>query len=104
MKRIYSALALLPALTTLAADKPSADNEWRAVQTCQVAIRLTVQDPNSLEFPDGITRAYRKLGKNGIYTVQVHIRARNGFNALRTSTIECKVGPDARLLSIREIR
>ena len=98
-------VTLLALAAQLALAAPAKDPEWEAIQTCQFAIKLSAHDPGSLEFPDGITRAYRKLSKNGIYTVQVRIRARNGFNAVRVSTVECKVeAKTGKLQAIRELR
>lgn len=72
----------------------------KAVHTCSVAIRVSLHDPGSAEFP-GLSRSYRALERDA-YVAQVEVRARNGFNALRLSTFECRI--DAKTGEFRSIR
>lgn len=94
-----------PPLNKVEAQMSSAEKEaaWRAVQICQGAILLTLHDPKSAEFPT-VSKSFRAL-ERGAYRVQVQVRARNGFNALRLTTMECRVdAATGKLRSIREIR
>lgn len=76
---------------------------WKAVETCQIATRLTLNDPSSAEFP-APSRSYRALDGRA-YVAQVHVRARNAFNATRLAVMECRVdAKSGKLLSIHQIR
>jgi hypothetical protein len=83
-------------------DKATREKEWQAVQTCQAAIAAKLHDPRSAEWP-GLSRSYRQL-KGGAYTVQVEVRARNAFNALRLGTYECRINAASmKLTSVKQI-
>lgn len=74
-----------------APDKAAEDAAWKAVQTCQAAVAVTMKwhDPSSVQWPQ-ISRSFREL-KQGTYTVQVVARAKNAFNATVTNTFECRI-------------
>ena len=83
--------------------KAEREAAWQAVQTCQFAIQATVHDPKSLDFPDGVSWSYRELRPDGTHRVQIRIRARHAMNALRLATIECTVGPQSKLINMRQV-
>lgn len=66
-------------------------------------IKQALHDPDSAEFESA---AYSKMNKNGTWTVQRHLRARNVYNALRKEVIECRmslISGNWKLLSIKQI-
>ncbi len=55
---------------------------------CELFVKKSLDDPGSAEFEDSDT-FWAERGKNGVFHVQVKVRARNGFNALRNITVDC---------------
>lgn len=58
---------------------------------CQIFVTRTLHDPDSAQF-DG--NYWAKEEKPGIYHVQIHLRAKNAFNALRQDMIDCRTAQD----------
>lgn len=68
---------------------------WRpsgrdAREQCQNHVRNAAHDPSSVEFIDPIYWPI-KLHDDDIWQVDMQLRARNGFGALRAQLYECKV-------------
>ena len=56
---------------------------------CEEFVKKTLHDPGSAEFSDFRTYPASRA-KNGIWTVTVTGRAKNGFNALRQLAVRCQ--------------
>lgn len=89
-----------------AADARKADLDF-ARRACENFVKKTLHDPKSAEFDDP-SRFWAEQDKRGIFHVQATLRARNGFNALRQTIIECTIGQDKHgdfyALSLEQIR
>ena len=74
---------------------------------CQELVKRTLHDPDSAEF-DPSYDYYREKSKDGVYLVQVTLRAKNGFNALRQMVVNCKLRHTAtnglQLVGLKQIR
>lgn len=57
---------------------------------CEVLIKKTLHDPDSAEFDPADSFPARRLGPHS-YLVQVKLRAKNAFNALRYTSMNCTV-------------
>ncbi len=72
---------------------------------CQEFVKRQLNDPESAQFDDVDT--YFAKYSNWNYNVQVHVRARNGFNAMRPAIFDCKITPGSDgkwiLLGIKQI-
>jgi len=55
---------------------------------CEEFVKRTLHDPDSAQFDD-YHDYWAKEEKPGLFHVQVGLRARNGFNALRQTTVDC---------------
>ncbi|GAC1539878.1 MAG: hypothetical protein NVS2B9_06880 [Myxococcales bacterium] len=60
---------------------------------CGEFVRKSLHDPASAEMEDSDTY-YLEEKKGGVYLVQVRLRARNAFNAVRASVVECRTTRD----------
>lgn len=60
---------------------------------CKEFVRKQLHDPDSAEFEDYNTYPAEYVKKDGVYKVQVFLRARNAFNALRRGVFECQAMP-----------
>jgi hypothetical protein len=58
---------------------------------CKQFVKEHLNDPDSAEFDDAAS--FPAKFSNEIYIVDVHVRARNGFNALRAVIFECDTMP-----------
>lgn len=81
-----SALAQLPAVR---AQPPTAEDlDAQARFACREYVKLNLHDPDSAEF--GLYRSFPVTHKkSGAVVVQVNLRARNGFNAMRQAVFNC---------------
>jgi hypothetical protein len=59
-----------------------------AQYACREFVKRSLHDPDSAEFEDHRTYWAEKR-RGGTYVVQVRVRARNAFNALRAGVFEC---------------
>lgn len=87
-----------------AANKAKEDQLNIARYTCKEFVKQSLHDPESADFDS--TNTFWAEEKKGVFSVQVHLRAKNGFNALRKDTINCKItirGGDWNLLSLKEV-
>jgi len=86
--------------------KARADRLDSARFACQQFVEKTLHDPKSAEFEYFGT--YPAEEKNGVYDVQVRLRAKNGFNALRSTAVVCRtrqvVSGDWISVSLQEVR
>ncbi len=57
---------------------------------CQQFVKESVHDQDSAEF-DLWTHYFREEEKNKVFYVQVTLRAKNGFNALRKMAVDCRM-------------
>jgi len=57
---------------------------------CQQFVKDKLHDPSAAEFDDYKSFPVEFIKKRGVYKVQVHLRARNAFNALRSGVFECE--------------
>ena len=72
---------------------------------CEMFVKKTLHDPDSAEFES--FHSFPADGSDGLYHVQVHLRAKNGFNALRQTVVDCKVvkkGSDWIAVHLKEIK
>jgi hypothetical protein len=76
-----------------AAKKEKEANKLSARFACGEFVRKSLHDPGSAELEDSDTY-YSEEKKGGVYLVQVRLRARNAFNAMRASVVECKTTRD----------
>jgi hypothetical protein len=77
--------------------------EGTMAYACKEWVRKSLHDPGSAEFEQPF--AFERAAK--FNRVQVKVRARNAFNAMRLSTFECRIrrsGGELVLLSLQEIR
>lgn len=56
---------------------------------CKEFVTKTLHDAESAEFDD--VRYWAEEEKDGVFNVQVKLKAKNGFNALRKIIVDCKV-------------
>jgi len=56
---------------------------------CKEFVKRNLNDPGSADFENHRT-FWAREAKDGSFDVQVHVRARNSFNALIASVFECK--------------
>ncbi len=79
-----------------AAEKAATEKAGRlttAQSVCQEFVVKTLDDPRSAEFED--FRTFPAAEEKGdTFHVQVKLRARNGFNALRRVVIDCRTKRD----------
>lgn len=71
---------------------------------CMLFIKQQLHDPSSADFE---TSAFTEKKKDGSWTVQRHLRAKNKLGALVLGVYECRVrlsGENWSLLSLKEIR
>jgi hypothetical protein len=67
---------------------------------CKQLVKKSLHDPDSAKFEDG----FFYWPDKGFDRLEVQVRARNAFNAMRLSTFECRVrSKDGALVSIREL-
>lgn len=71
-------------------DKADRERLDGAPYACSEFMKKQAHDPSSAEFPQ-LGRSWKELRKDGTVRVQVEMRARNGFNAVRTNTYDCVV-------------
>lgn len=69
--------------------------ETGARTACMASTLTRLHDPGSAEFADPVV-----LTSNGGYQVMLTVRARNGFNALRSSSVTCEVSSAGRVTNI----
>lgn len=95
-----------PVQTVAKKDSPTDPLPFLA-QKCVEGIRRVLHDPESAQLPDPMSEYSAKFAKNvsgNNYAIQFEFRAKNGFNAIRVSTAECKwkkVGQDFEPVSIK---
>lgn len=75
-------------LTKRSSEPSQSDLDYQAKGACILAIKANLHDPSSAEIYSN--DAYIE-NQNGIYTVQMKVRATNGFGAKRLSVFECKL-------------
>ncbi len=78
-----------------AAEKAAKDalaERTSARYACEVFVKRSLDDPDSAQFDDANTFPVREI-KPHMYRVQVGLRARNGFNALRYARMNCYTSP-----------
>lgn len=90
----------------LAAAKAQKKEQMRwARHACRTFVERSLHDPESAQFEDYETY-YAEERSNGSYRVQVRVRAKNGFNAMRQTTFNCDtklVGKDWVALRIEQL-
>jgi hypothetical protein len=80
------------------------DEEQSARGACMLFTKQMLHDPGSATFEPA---SYASKDKNGVWTVQRHLRARNGYNAIRKMVVECNmklVDSQWKLLKIQQIQ
>jgi hypothetical protein len=55
---------------------------------CKMFVKKILHDPDSAEFDNH--KSFPASFSDGLYQVQVNLRAKNGFNALRQMIVNCK--------------
>ncbi len=73
---------------------------------CSEAIKKSLHDPDSAEFDERVYNFPTETKKNGNVVVEVSLRARNGFNAMRRFRVHCtfkKSGDDLVPVGMKEI-
>lgn len=76
-----------PSAQQLAAQKRDIE-EGLLAGACQGWVSKSLHDPGSASFESGFAVAHEA----GLDRVQVRVRAKNAFNAIRLSTFECRIG------------
>jgi RNA polymerase subunit RPABC4/transcription elongation factor Spt4 len=79
------------------------DREDTLAYACKEWIKKSLHDPGSATFE----QAFAIDRKAGVDIIQVQVRARNAFNALRLSTFECRIrtsGDQLILAGLKELR
>lgn len=69
---------------------PPAPSATEAASACKYLTGKRLHDPDSAQFADYHTYPTETLSPT-MYRVQVHVRAKNGFGALRNMVMECTV-------------
>lgn len=101
MRKNNFALILFAIASTAQA---AVDEEQSARGACMLFAKQVLHDPGSAQFESA---AYAKKSKKGVWTVQRHLRARNGYNALRSMVIECKmqlIEDQWKLIDIKQVQ
>jgi hypothetical protein len=90
---VAALVAIAPEHTPAPVDKAQEDaelNNRMAYQECAAMIRHQAHDPESVSFPQSYAQTV--IDKHGPeYTAYIPTRARNGFGAMRLSTVKCIV-------------
>lgn len=73
-----------PILAKQAEDKLLGDAQY----ACKTFVKKTLHDPDSAQFENH--KSYPASVTDGVYRVMVQVRAKNGFNAMRNITMDCK--------------
>jgi hypothetical protein len=69
---------------------------------CKELVKKSLHDPATAQFEDGFAFGRR----DGVDRIQVKVRARNAYNAVRLATFECRVGRTGgkpRLTSVEQL-
>lgn len=87
--------------------RADAQQELNGAQVaCQMFVEQSLHDPKSAEFENSWTFPIRELAPHK-YLVQVKVRAKNGFNALRSTEMNCETAFDGKnwaALSLKQVR
>ena len=89
LKGIGIAICFLWAIGKINSPAPIPSTET-ASYMCKDFVKQSLHDPDSADFDDW-THYFSEQEKNDIFHVQVTLRAKNGFNALRKMVVDCKV-------------
>lgn len=85
--------------------EPTLSGKELSYNLCKIAITQTAHDPSSVEF-SGINSVTTVMELETRYILNIPVRAKNGFNALRMNTIECitdKKNKDWSLTNLRQL-
>ncbi|MEO7208123.1 MAG: hypothetical protein ABI145_15390 [Steroidobacteraceae bacterium] len=74
---------------TEAKDKADSEDLSSARYACKEFVKRTLNDPDAAQFDETSTYDSKREGGD-LFHVQVKVRAKNGFNALRYITVDCK--------------
>lgn len=98
--------ALSPEQRTAELAKKKEESDLSSARyACRKFVEKTLHDPASAKFDEPSTYWAEKRKKN-IYSVQVKLSAKNGFNATRKSVMDCKlksIGESWALVALKEI-
>lgn len=89
---LYSIYKLMgPPRTPVPTVKTDAEYRRAASMACERQIRSVLHDPDSAQFPDRDSFAIRTVTLHRDFEVEVQLRARNAFNALRLVRYRCTI-------------
>jgi hypothetical protein len=75
-----------------AKQKHDAAEIYKARYECQEFVRRSLHDPDAAQFDSALGYPARK-NNDGTYLVEVNVRAKNGFGALRHISVLCNTRP-----------